>query len=98
MRTGYVDGLSQLGRDTIRVLHLNHRLLARMRLHYSTVLSNKAEFPNDPKVNSDFVKAFGFPIDLPDLRKLRPPKGNPTKSEESCYFELRKRGELPEVY
>ena len=36
---------------------------------------------------------------LPDLRKLRPPKGNrKSGSEETCYFALKERGELGEVY
>ena len=44
-------------------------------------------------------QVLGFPTDLPDLSKLRPPGGNakPDGVEQS-YFRLRERGELPETY
>jgi hypothetical protein len=46
-----------------------------------------------------FVRTFAYPDDLPDLRRLKPPLGNAKPlSEESCYYALRERGALGEVY
>jgi hypothetical protein len=44
-------------------------------------------------------KLMGFPTDLPDLRRLRPPGGN-TRPEgvNRSWHARRKRGELPEIY
>lgn len=45
------------------------------------------------------AEILGYPDDLPDLSKLRPPGGN-AKPEgvEQSYFRRRERGELPEMY
>ncbi len=95
---GSIEGLSHLGKKTIRLLRLNHPLFIERRRRSFSILSLKAEFPNHPKVHELFVQEFGYPDDLPDLRSLRPPKGNPANSEEHCYYVLRERRELPEVY
>jgi len=44
-------------------------------------------------------KLMGYPDDLPDLRRLRPPGGNrrPAGVSASCHAR-RERGELPETY
>ena len=51
---------------------------------------------DDPELLKEIL---GFPDDLPDLSKLRPPGGNakPDGIEQS-YFRLRERGELPDTY
>jgi hypothetical protein len=42
---------------------------------------------------------MGFPDDLPDLRRLRPPAGNARpEGLEDSFFAKRRRGELPETY
>jgi len=97
-QNGWIEGLTPLGDKTIRLLKLNQRGVIERRQQSFLILSLKDEFPNHPKVHELFVKEFGFPDDLPDLRILKPPKGNPTKSEDACYYVLRERGELPEVY
>lgn len=49
-----------------------------------------------PKLHRQLM---GFPSDLPDLKRLRPPGGNSrTAGIAQSYFEQRKRGELPETY
>lgn len=45
-----------------------------------------------------FERWFGFPDDLPDLRKLRPPKNLRPNGVDRCYYFLRERGQLPGVY
>jgi hypothetical protein len=46
-----------------------------------------------------YQRLMGFPADLPDLSRLRPPGGNsrPEGIAES-YFARRRRGELPATY
>lgn len=46
-----------------------------------------------------YRELLGFPDDLPDLARLRPPEGNrrPEGIQESC-FAQRERGELPSTY
>ncbi len=46
-----------------------------------------------------FRRLMGYPRNLPDLKRLRPPGGN-TRPEGTAqsYFERRQRGELPETY
>jgi len=97
-QNGWIEGLTPLGKRTIRLLKLNHPLFIDRRRRSFSILSLKDEFPNHPKVRELFVQEFGFPEDLPDLRTLKPPKGNPPNSEGSCYYVLRERRELPEVY
>jgi hypothetical protein len=51
---------------------------------------------HDPQLHQ---RLMGFPDDLPDLSRLRPPGGNsrPEGIEES-YFAQRQRGESPAFY
>jgi hypothetical protein len=95
---GWIEGLSHLGKKTIRLLKLNHPPFIERRRRSFSILSLKAEFPSHPKVHELFVQEFGFPDDLPDLRSLKPPNGNLMNNEGSCYYVRRERGELPEVY
>jgi len=42
---------------------------------------------------------FGFPLNLPDLSRLKPPAGNSrTSGLANSHFARRRRGELPETY
>jgi hypothetical protein len=95
---GEIQGLSPLGDLTIEKLQLNHPRCIRQRRRSFVIFALKLKSPNDPEISELYKHEFGFPDDLPDLRKLRPPKGNRTNSEESCYFVLRERKVLPEVY
>jgi hypothetical protein len=95
---GRIEGLSPLGVETIKLLRLNLPDFIGRRKRSFLILSLRDHYPNDPKIHELFVQEFGFPYDLPDLRTLKPPKGNPSNSQESCYYALRERGELPETY
>ena len=46
-----------------------------------------------------YRKLMGFPTDLPDLRRLRPPGGNKRPDGvDASWHARRKRGELPATY
>jgi len=96
---GLVMGRTDEGRRTIWLLELNDPILCDHRRRLLALLDLKRKRPDDPEIHNLFLRVFGYPDDLPDLRRLRPPLGN-TKpgSEEDCYFALRERGELAQVY
>lgn len=92
--SGEVRALSEDGLILIRVLKLNHQDQIRTRLDTLRTLKILAiHAPNDWK------RIMGFPEELPDLGRKRPPGGNsrPNGIPES-YFEQHQRDELPEVY
>jgi hypothetical protein len=45
-----------------------------------------------------YFQLVGFPEDLPDLSKLKPPLNTRKKGLEQCWFTRRQRNELPIEY
>ena len=45
-----------------------------------------------------YYQLVGFPDDLPDLSRLRPPHNDRKEGLQECWFARRRRGELPRVY
>lgn len=45
-----------------------------------------------------FVDWMGFPVNLPNLTRHKPPRNNRAKGVSESWFARRARGELPEVY
>jgi hypothetical protein len=45
-----------------------------------------------------YFRLVGFPEDLPNLSKLRPPQNARKESLKDCWFAQRKRGSLPTAY
>jgi HNH endonuclease len=96
---GSIRGLTPDGEKTIRILKLNDPIFCDYRRRAFLVLQIMRENPDNLAAKEMFGQVFGYPDDLPDLRRLRPPKGNAKSgSAESCYYALRERGELGEVY
>lgn len=50
---------------------------------------------DDPELYQELV---GFPDNLPDLRKMKPPKNSRPEGIEESWFARRERGELPLTY
>lgn len=91
---------SLAGSLLIEILHLNDPLAIRERQRILRILHRRARYPNDAEVLNDFREAFGFPEDLPDLRRGRrlPPGGNAlSENTEFCCYARRERGELPDI-
>jgi hypothetical protein len=96
---GTVTGLNDEGKFLIELLHLNAGSAPLERRRILRILRRRQRYPGDKDVEADFREAFGYPEDLPDLRTLRPPEGNPLDAnEKQCFYARRERGELPEIY
>ena len=77
----------------IRQLDLNSPRLKSWRVMWMRIVTLAKE--RDPAL---FFQLVGFPEDLPDLRKLKPPR-NPRNSEvKQCWLARRERDELPNQY
>ena len=91
---GTIEGLTREARKTIRVLALDSESCNRWRRLWLRNMELAAEHSRD-----QYVQLMGFPDDLPDLSRLRPPVGNSRpEGIEQSYFAQRQRGELPETY
>jgi hypothetical protein len=95
-----VDGRpSREGELLIRELDLNEDTALSNRRFAIEVLALKQEYPDNERVHRIYLRIFGYPDDLPDLRRQRPPEGNRCEgSENKCYWALRDAGDLPETY
>lgn len=104
LEDGTVTGLTWSGRFMIELMHLNAEKVVRERLRILRLLRRWVRYNHDADVRRDFFEAFGYPPDLPDLRR-RPPHGpNPpagnalAANTEHCAYARRERGDLPLVY
>lgn len=92
--SGEVSALNQEGEILIRILKLNHQFQIRTRLDTLRILRVLARCEPD-----EWKRRMGFPEDLPDLRRKRPPSGNSRlEGLDESWLALRRRDELPEVY
>lgn len=93
------EALTTEGQDLLDLLHLNQNPSLQVRRHYLRILALKGEYPLDSTVDQLYLDAFRYPEDMPDLRTCRPPGGNArTRSEDTCYYTLREKGELGKTY
>lgn len=95
---GTIRSQSETGNTLVNLCRLNRPLLVEGRqriLNLLTVLRTSGR----PEAVDALRDLLGYPTDLPNLPTLRPPDGN-TRPDgiANCFFEIRKRGELPEVY
>lgn len=92
---GNISALNAEGRLLIAALRLNNVEYRKMRKLVLDILESL--FRNDRK---QFLALMCYPQNLPDFANLKPlPIGN-TKMDglKNSFYELRARGELPEVY
>jgi hypothetical protein len=95
---GTLRGLTRQGEVLIDVCALNRPDLVSFRRDMRMLIALLAERRGETA--QQLRKRFlGYPDDLPDLARLRPPGGN-WRSEGLAisYFERRRRGELPDTY
>ncbi len=96
---GVVHALGAQGQDIIDQLHLNSEHTVDTRRYYLTILRLKQRQPGNHDIDTVFQNAFGYPKDLPDLTKKKPPSGNAREDRTvSCFHARRLRGELSATY
>jgi hypothetical protein len=96
---GTVTGLTDDGQFLIELLHLNAPSAVSERRRMFNVLRFRQRYPEDRDVEADFLAAFSYPEELPDLRSLKPPEGNQLdENKHQCFYARRERGDLPEIY
>ncbi len=94
---GTVHSSTTEGQFLIELLHLNAQEAVRERMRILRILARMSLSATEGE-KTDYLETFGYPEDLPDLRALRPPINNNSKSPERCFFVLREQNLLPEVY
>jgi hypothetical protein len=96
---GTITGLTEDGQLLIELLHLNAEQAISERRRVLRLLKFRQKYPEDKDVEADFLTAFGYPEDLPDLRPLKPPEGNALDANKfQCFHAGRERGDLPPIY
>jgi hypothetical protein len=96
---GEIEDLTSDGWEWIRIFNLNVVPSREIRRDVLLMLEAKRDLPDHPGVHALFLRRFGYPDDLPDLKKLKPPSGNSRpEGIENSHHSRRMRGELPEVY
>jgi len=88
---GQIHAKSKEAAILIDFLQLDDLELNDFRKRMLALWEKKEEIP-------EIKGAFGFPRDLPDLRKLNPPHNSKPEGIDSCYYVLREQGKLPEAY
>jgi hypothetical protein len=96
---GTVVGLTDDGRFLIELLHLNAGSVVSERRRILRLLKLRQRYPEDRDLKADFLAAFRYPEDSPDLRPLKPPGGNRLDANKlQCFHARRERGDLPALY
>jgi 5-methylcytosine-specific restriction endonuclease McrA len=95
--TALADGsLRPHDRDTqrlIRQLDLNSPQLIFWRVMWMRIVDLAKDCDRDL-----YLQIVGFPPDLPNLSKLKPPQNTRKEGLEHCWFVRRQRGDLPAAY
>ena len=96
---GGIEAINDEGRVLIKLLHLDGPRIVKIRERFLRLLKWKSDSPNDPRVDELFLEAFGYPVDLPNLKRKRPPGGNARKKAAArCHYELRRLNQLARTY
>jgi len=82
-----------LGLDEVAAVDYRARWMRSLR-EFSQLYDELVE----PERSENLERWFGYPIDIPDLRRHRPERNSKQESERRCYYVLLKNGEIPRIY
>ena len=92
-RNAIVTPLNRSGRRLIEVLRLNHPRRVEWRQKHLRLPAVLARYNR-----ALYEQWMGFPVDLPDLRRNKPPENRRPAGVNDSWFAKRERNELPAVY
>ena len=95
---GVVNPLTVQGNIVIETLQLNEARRVEYRSRKLKLFRWLRDNLADQKTALLFKSYFGFPDNLPNLKRMKPPRNRRPKGVNSCYYVLRKRGKLPQFY
>ncbi len=97
--SGEIVASTIVGQQLIEFFLLDVAPAIDVRAEIQLILRAKREQPENPVIDAIFKAKFGFPLDLPDLYRLKPPTGNSNVgSEANSFHAQRERRALPEYY
>ena len=95
---GQIEGLSAVGKAHIALLKLDSDELTRYRKQIIETIA-LIEHRTDTDALTLLRRWVGFPDDLPNLSAKWPPGGNTfPQAAQTCYFQQRQSGNLPDCY
>jgi len=89
---GTIEGLDSESRALVAAMNLNDRGYVAQRIRMMRIIDLSR---NDPAA---LEMELGFPDDLPDLHRRKPPGNTRPEGIAECFHARAKRGELPELY
>lgn len=95
---GAAFATTKRGSILIDTFRLNDGQRVRFRREFLEQFEFLSRTSHDLKARALFSSFFGFPRDLPDLRKNKPPKNSRPHGVNTCYFVQRELGLLPGTY
>jgi hypothetical protein len=95
---GEITGLTVEGRRVINHLGLDQQGPTELRKEKITILRLYRRASTDPQVRALFLRAFGFPDDLPDLAEHTRTENKKPGGVGQSYHSQRGAGVLPETY
>jgi hypothetical protein len=95
---GTIRATSRDGRKLVRLVRLDREELTEFRGRVLRLAEAAERQPRSLLARELLPALLGFPSDMPDIRRLRPPTNRKPDSPNDCYFARRERGALPERY
>jgi hypothetical protein len=98
---GTVTPLSDFGRMWIDILRLNIPRIVNYRRKWLAMLEEFTQACmelDEPDLTEALAEWFGYPDDIPDLRRLRPTSNSKPGSEHQCYYVWLENGQIPPIY
>lgn len=94
---GTVEALTAEGDNYVRVLGLDDPVISDFRRRLLRVLVDLG-VSDDLEARERLAEWLGFPLDLPNLSRLRPLRNTRPEGVERSYYAMRMRGELARRY